>query len=158
MSTLVTFFSAEGTTKAVAEEFAKKIGADCFEIVPTELYTKADINYLNPLSRCNKEQIGKKDVPVKGKVEDFDKYDVIYIGFPIWYAAAPRVIYTFCKDYNWEGKKVYAFATSGGSGMGNSAKELHPSVSDSAVIKDGKRFSANASVSELKEWVNSFGI
>ena len=59
MSTLVTFFSAEGTTKAVAEEFAKKIGADCFEIVPTELYTKADINYLNPLSRCNKEQIGK---------------------------------------------------------------------------------------------------
>ena len=105
MSTLVTFFSAEGTTKAVAEEFAKKIGADCFEIVPTELYTKADINYLNPLSRCNKEQVGKKDVPVKGKVEDFDKYDVIYIGFPIWYAAAPRVVYTFCKDYNWGARR-----------------------------------------------------
>ena len=69
MSALVTFFSAEGTTKAVAEEFARKIGADCFEIIPKELYTKADINYLNPLSRCNKEQIGKKDVPVSGKVE-----------------------------------------------------------------------------------------
>ena len=134
MSTLVTFFSAEGTTKAVAEEFAKKIGADCFEIVPTELYTKADINYLNPLSRCNKEQVGKKDVPVKGKVEDFDKYDVIYIGFPIWYAAAPRVIYTFCKDYNWEGKKVYAFATSGGSGIGKTAEKLGEYIKGAAVL------------------------
>ena len=134
MSTLVTFFSAEGTTKAVAEEFAKKIGADCFEIVPTELYTKADINYLNPLSRCNKEQVGKKDVPVKGKVEDFDKYDVIYIGFPIWYAAAPRVIYTFCKDYNWEGKKVYAFATSGGSGIGKTAEKLGEYIKGAAIL------------------------
>ena len=134
MSALVTFYSAEGTTKAVAEEFAKKIGADCFEIVPTELYTKADINYLNPLSRCNKEQIGKKDVPVKGKVEDFDKYDVIYIGFPIWYAAAPRVIYTFCKDYNWEGKKVYAFATSGGSGIGKTAEKLGEYIKGAAVL------------------------
>ena len=134
MSTLVTFFSAEGTTKAVAEEFAKKIGADCFEIVPAELYTKADINYLNPLSRCNKEQVGKKDVPVKGKVEDFDKYDVIYIGFPIWYAAAPRVIYTFCKDYNWEGKKVYAFATSGGSGIGKTAEKLGEYIKGAAVL------------------------
>ncbi len=134
MSTLVTYFSAEGTTKAVAEEFAKKIGADCFEIVPTELYTKADINYLNPLSRCNKEQVGKKDVPVKGKVEDFDKYDVIYIGFPIWYAAAPRVVYTFCKDYNWESKKVYAFATSGGSGIGKTAEKLGEYIKGAEVL------------------------
>jgi flavodoxin len=134
MSTLVTFFSAEGTTKAVAVEFAKKIGADCFEIVPEEVYTKADINYLNPLSRCNKEQMGKKDVPVVGKVEDFDKYDVIYIGFPIWYAAAPRVIYTFCKDYNWEGKKVYAFATSGGSGIGKTAEKLREYIKGAAVL------------------------
>lgn len=134
MSALVTFFSAEGTTKAVAEEFAKKIKADCFEIIPEEPYTKADINYLNPLSRCNKEQIGKKDVPVVGKVEDFDKYDVIYIGFPIWYAAAPRVVYTFCKDYNWEGKKVYAFATSGGSGIGKTAEKLGEYIKGAAVL------------------------
>ena len=134
MSTLVTFFSAEGTTKKVAEEFAKNIGADVFEIVPKEPYTKADINYMNPLSRCNKEQVGKKDVPVKGKVEDFDKYDVIYIGFPIWYAAAPRVVYTFCKDYNWEGKKVYAFATSGGSGIGKTAEKLGEYIKGAAVL------------------------
>jgi len=80
MSTLVTFFSAEGTTKKVAEEFAKNIRADIFEIVPKEPYTKADINYLNPLSRCNKEQIGKKDVPVEGQVQDFGKYDTVYVG------------------------------------------------------------------------------
>ncbi len=135
MSTLVTFFSAEGTTKKVAEEFAKKINADIFEIVPEEPYTKADINYLNPLSRCNKEQIGKKDVPVKGQVQDFDKYDTVYVGFPIWYAAAPRVVYTFCKGYNWEGKKVYAFATSGGSGIGKTAEKLKEYVTGAAAVE-----------------------
>lgn len=135
MSTLVTFFSAEGTTKKVAEEFAQKINADIFEIVPEKLYTKADINYMNPLSRCNKEQIGKKDVPVKGKVQDFDKYDTVYVGFPIWYAAAPRVVYTFCKGYNWEGKKVYAFATSGGSGIGKTAERLEEYVKGAASVE-----------------------
>lgn len=135
MSTLVTYFSVGGTTKKVAEEFASKIGADTFEIVPKELYTKADINYLNPLSRCNKEQIGSKDVPVEGKVSDFDKYDTVYIGFPIWYAAAPRVVYTFCKDYNFEGKKVYAFATSGGSGIGKTAEKLSEYVKGAASVE-----------------------
>ena len=148
MSTLVTFFSAEGTTKKVAEEFAKNIGADVFEIVPKEPYTKADINYLNPLSRCNKEQIGKKDVPVEGKVSDFDKYDTVYIGFPIWYAAAPRVIYTFCKDYNWTGKKVYAFATSGGSGIGKTAEKLEEYV-NGAVSIDAKLI---YNASEIENW------
>ena len=89
MNTLVAFFSAGGTTKKAAEEFAKNIRADVFEIVPKEPYTKADINYLNPLSRCNREQIRKKDVPVEGQVQDFGKYDTVYVGFPIWYAAAP---------------------------------------------------------------------
>ena len=148
MSTLVTYFSAEGTTKTVAEEFAKKIGADIFEIVPKEPYTKADINYLNPLSRCNKEQIGKKDVPVEGKVTDFDKYDTIYIGFPIWYAAAPRVIYTFCKDYDFRGKKVYAFATSGGSGIGKTAEKLEEYIKGAASI-DAKLVH---NASEIENW------
>lgn len=148
MSTLVTFFSAEGTTKKVAEEFAASIGADIFEIVPKEPYTKADINYLNPLSRCNKEQIGKKDVPIEGKVSEFDKYDTVYIGFPIWYAAAPRVIYTFCKDYNWEGKKVFAFATSGGSGIGKTAEKLEEYITGAASI-DAKLVH---NASEVENW------
>ena len=115
MSTLVAYFSAEGTTKKVAEEFAERIGAEIFEIVPREPYTKADINWKNPLSRCNKEQIGSKDVPVVGEV-DLGKYDTVYLGFPIWYGQAPRVVYTFCKCYDWNGINIHAFATSGGSG------------------------------------------
>jgi flavodoxin len=148
MSTLVTFFSAEGTTRKVAEEFAKNIGADVFEIVPKEPYTKADINYLNPLSRCNKEQIGKKDVPVEGQVQEFGKYDTVYVGFPIWYAAAPRVVYSFCKGYNWEGKKVYAFATSGGSGIGKTAEKLKEYVKGAASVDAKLVHSAN----EIENW------
>ena len=128
MSVLVTYFSAEGTTKRLAEEFAINIGADVYEIVPVQPYTKADIKWTNPLSRCNKEKMGRKDVPVQGRVENFDKYDVVYVGFPIWYGCAPNVVNTFCKGYDWSGKKVYAFATSGGSGIGKSADKLRPYV------------------------------
>ena len=148
MNTLVTYFSVGGTTKKIAEEFAAQIGADVFEIVPTEPYTKADINYMNPLSRCNKEQIGKKDVPVNKTVADFDQYDTVYIGFPIWYAQAPRVVYTFCKEYNWNGKKVCAFATSGGSGIGKTVEKLAPYVEGAASV-DAKLVH---NVDEIKNW------
>ncbi len=134
MSTLVTYFSAEGNTARIAKEFAASISADIFEIVPKEPYTAADINWKNPLSRCNKEQFGSKEVPVEGTIAEFDKYDTIYIGFPIWYGAAPRVIYTFCKDYDFKGKKVYAFATSGGSGIGKTAEKLAPYVEGAASL------------------------
>ena len=134
MATLITYFSAEGTTAKVAKEFAERIGADCIEIIPQEPYTKSDINYLNPLSRCNKEQIGGKDVPVSTKIEDFEKYDTVYIGFPIWYGQAPRVIHTFAKGYDWTGKTVHAFATSGGSGIGKTAEKLTPSLRGVSVL------------------------
>ena len=134
MSTLVAFFSAEGNTKKVAEEFAKKIEADLFEIIPEKPYTKAEINWMNPLSRCNREMLGKKDVPVQGKVEDFGKYDTVYLGFPIWYGCAPNVINTFCKGYDWTGKTVHAFATSGGGGIGKTAEKLQPYLSGAASL------------------------
>ena len=134
MATLIAYFSAEGTTAKVAKEFAVKTGADVFEIVPVNPYTKSDINYLNPLSRCNKEQIGGRDVPVAGRIEDFEKYDTVYIGFPIWYGQAPRVIHTFAKDYDWSGKTVHAFATSGGSGIGKTAEKLSPSLKGAASL------------------------
>ncbi|MCR5688051.1 MAG: flavodoxin [Lachnospiraceae bacterium] len=140
MSTLVCYFSAEGTTAKVASDLAKKIDADLFEIVPEKPYTKADINYINPLARCNREQIGGKDVPVAGKVENFDIYDTVYLGFPIWYGQAPRVIHTFAQGYDWTGKTVHAFATSGGSGIGKTAEKLSPSVKgasvDAKLVKD----------------------
>ena len=133
-NTLVTFFSAEGTTAKVAKEFAERIGADLFEIVPWEPYTAADIKWTNPLARCNKEQIAKKDVPVTGTIKNFDEYDTVYIGFPIWYGQAPRVVYTFCKGYDWKDKVVHAFATSGGSGIGKTAEKLQEYVSGAASV------------------------
>ena len=133
MSTLVAYFSAEGTTKKVAEDFAKETGADLFEIVPEQPYTAADLKWTNPLARCNREKFGKKDVPVSSKA-DLSAYDTVFLGFPIWYGCAPNVINTFCKDYKWDGIKVYAFATSGGSGIGKTAEKLRPYVNGAAAI------------------------
>ena len=126
MKALVVYFSVGGRTRKVAAALAKRVDAAVFEIKPVEPYTDADIKWMNPVARCNKEKIGKKDVPVQGTVEDFDSYDTVFIGFPIWYYGAPNVINTFCKGYNWTGKKVYAFATSGGSGIGKTAEKLAP--------------------------------
>lgn len=134
MKAIITYFSAQGTTKAIAEAVAKECGIDSFEIVPEVPYTEADIKYTNPLSRCNKEKFGKKDVPVAGKIENFDEYDTILIGFPIWYAAAPNVVNTFCKGYDFTGKKVIAFATSGGSGIGKTAEKLSEYVSGASEV------------------------
>ena len=134
MKVLVTFFSAEGNTAKVGRELAEKIGADVFEIVPEVPYTKADIRWVNPLARCNKEKFGKKDVPVTGSVADFASYDTVYIGFPIWYGCAPNVVNTFCKGYDWSGKKVVVFATSGGSGIGKTAEKLQPYVNGAEIV------------------------
>lgn len=135
MKTLVTYFSAEaGRTRKVAKDLALKLGADLFEIVPEQPYTEADLRYMNPLARCNREKFGKKEVPVSGMVEHFLDYDTVYIGFPIWYGAAPNVVNSFCKAYDWTGKIVHAFATSGGSGIGKTAEKLIPYVRGAAEV------------------------
>ncbi len=134
MKTLVTYFSAQQTTAKVAKEFAQKIEADLFEIVPCEPYTKSDINYINPISRCNREQIGGKDVPVATAIDNFDEYDTVYVGFPIWYGQAPRVVHTFAKAYDWTGKTVHLFATSAASGIGKTAEKLSPSLKGAASV------------------------
>lgn len=135
MNSIVLYFSAEsGRTAAIAKEFAQKISADLFEIMPEKPYTKADLNYMNPLARCNIEHIAKKDVPVQGKLEDFEKYDTVYIGFPIWYGCAPNVVNTFCSAYDWSGKSVHIFATSGGSGIGKTAERLAPYIKGADAV------------------------
>ena len=135
MSTLVAYFSAEaGTTAKVAKDLAKKIGADLFEIKPETPYSKADLRYMNPLARCNREKFGNKDVPVAGRIENLSQYDTVYIGFPIWYGAAPNVVNTFCKGYDWKGITIHAFATSGGSGIGKTAEKLEPYVKGAVSI------------------------
>ena len=146
MKTLVTYFSAEsGRTAGVAKDLADRKGADLFEIIPEKIYTKADLNWMNPLARCNREHAMKKDVPVAKEVEDFNQYDTVYIGFPIWYGCAPNVVNTFCKAYNWTGKKVYIFATSGGSGIGKTAEKLSPYI-EGAEIMNAKLVSSGAEV------------
>ena len=135
MKTLVAYFSAKGTTAALAKTLAEKTGADLFEIRPVTPYTTADIQWTNPLARCNREKIGRKDVPVADAVADWAAYDTVYLGFPIWYYGAPNVVQTFCKAYDWQGKRVILFATSGGSDMGRTAEKLQPFVKNGQIIK-----------------------
>lgn len=126
MKTLVAWFSAEGTTEKLAKALAESVHADLFEIRPAVPYTAADLKWTNPLARCNREKIGKKDVPVQGTVPDWEQYDAVCLGFPIWYYGAPNVINTFCKGYDWAGKRLVLFATSGGSDIGKTAEKLQP--------------------------------
>lgn len=136
MKKLVVYFSAEkGNTAKLAERMAKVSGADLFEIKPSVPYTVQDLNYLNPLSRVNKEKIGKKDVGISAFPVQFDEYDEVYIGFPIWYACAPNVVNSFCGALDFAGKKVYVFATSGGSGIGKTAEKLAPYVKGADIVK-----------------------
>ena len=148
MKTLVVYFSAEGHTARLSKEFAESAGADVYEIVPEKPYTAEDINWRNPLSRCNKEKFGKKDVPVAGGIENFGDYDTFYIGFPIWYGCAPNVVNTFCKGYDWTGKTVKIFATSGGSGIGKTQEKLQPYLKG-ADVKGAKLV---RSAADLAAW------
>ena len=149
---LVAYFSASGVTAKLAKKLAEAIDADLFEIKPVEPYSEADQNWKNPLARCNKEKIGKKDVPVSGIVENMDEYDTVYLGFPIWYWAAPNVVNTFVKQYESSHKKVDLFATSGGSDMGKTAEKLQPYLGSEAEIVDAKVMNENPSLEALKAW------
>ncbi len=151
MKTLITYFSAEGTTAKVAKDLAAAIGADLFEIKPEKPYSPADIKWTNPLARCNREKFGNKDVPVIGGVEYFADYDTVLIGFSIWYGAAPNVVNTFCKGYDWSGKRVLAFATSGGSGIGKTAERLRSYVKGAESV-DAKLVHSAA---EVRSWIEA---
>ena len=135
MKTIVIYFSAErGTTAKVAKDAAEALGAALFEIRPEKPYTAADLNWKNPLARCNREKFGNRDVPVTGRIENFDDYDTVLIGFPIWYGGAPNAVNTFCKGYSWYGKRVAAFATSGGSPIGKTAERLRPFLAGGELL------------------------
>ena len=150
---LVAYFSASGTTAEVAQKLAEAASADIFEIKPQVKYTAADLKWTNPLARCNKEKFGKKDVPIAEKIENMEDYDLVFIGFPIWYFAAPGIIETFVKSYDLSGKRVALFATSGSSDIGKSAEKLKPYLSEGARIVAAKRFPASVDGEPLKEWL-----
>lgn len=156
---LVAYFSASGVTKGVAEKLATVVNGDLYEITPEKPYTDEDLDWNDKNSRSSVEMSNHSSRPaITGRVNDIDKYDVIYIGFPIWWYIAPTIINTFLESYDFSGKTVIPFATSGGSGLGNTVKELKPSCSDSTKWLEGKRFSSSVSEEELQNWVNGLKI
>lgn len=156
---LVTYFSASGVTKKVAEKLAEAAGADLFEIKPEVAYTEADLNWMDKKSRSSIEMNDKSFRPaIAEKYNNMADYDVVYIGFPIWWYVAPTIINTFLESYDFSGKTIVLFATSGGSGFGNTVSELKGSVSDTTVIKEGKVFNSGVSKDQLSSWVNDLGL
>ncbi len=153
MKTLVAYFSASGYTASLAKRVAQAADADLFEIKPLQPYTDADLKWTNPLARCNKEKIGKKDVPVAGRIENFDQYDMIYIGFPVWYYAEPNIIDTFVKGYDFSSKKVALFATSGGSDISKAPGKLQPLMKGEIV--GARLFRPDESFPVIKTWTSS---
>ena len=151
---LVAYFSASGTTKKVAEMIADSAKADLFEITPEVPYTSADLNWMDKKSRSSVEMSDKKYRPAIMKKEmDMSSYDEILLGFPIWWYVAPTIVNTFLEAYDFSGKKIVLFATSGGSGFGNTVKELQPSAPD-AVITEGSLLNRGTK-QEISEWVKS---
>ncbi|MCL2072465.1 MAG: flavodoxin [Marinilabiliaceae bacterium] len=154
--TLVAYFSATGNTAKLAKTLASVVGGDLYEIQPTQPYTSADLDWRDKKSRSSVEMNNKSYRPaIANKVDNMEQYDTIYIGFPIWWYVAPTIINTFLEQYNLEGKTIIPFATSGSSEIGNTNDELKNSCKG-AILKNGKRFDANASAQELLKWVESF--
>lgn len=149
---LVAYFSATGTTAGVAERLATVIGADLFEIRPQQPYSDADLDWRDKQSRSSVEMADFNSRPeIASKVENMEKYAVVFVGFPIWWYREPSIIDTFMEAYDFNGKTVIPFATSGGSPMGNSGVNMQK-LAHGAKVDSGKRFSAGVSAEELKEW------
>lgn len=155
MKKLVAYFSASGTTKKVAQNLAKVAAADLFEIEPKIAYTNADLNWMDKKSRSSLEMADKSSRPeIVNKNLDTSQYDVIFLGFPIWWYVAPTIINTFLESFDLAGKTIILFATSGGSGFGQTVKFLQPSA-PKATIKEGKLLNGNPSEAALKSWLES---
>lgn len=156
--TLVAYFSASGVTAKVAENLAETIGADIFCIEPEIPYTKSDLDWTNKKSRSSIEMNDPTSRPsIKDKRDNMGDYDTVFVGFPIWWYVAPTIINTFLESYDFTGKTIVPFATSGGSGMGKTNEKLLPSCPGAKLI-EGKVLSGKASKAELSDWVDSLQI
>lgn len=157
--TLVTYFSATGTTAKAAEILSDAIGADLYEIRAKVPYTKADLNWMDKKSRSSIEMNDKSFRP---EIEDSDanikQYDTIFVGFPIWWYVAPTIINTFLESYDFSGKKIIIFATSGGSGFGNTLEELQVSVSETAEVIQGELMNGKQSFDKVNAWVKKLNL
>ena len=151
---LVAYFSASGTTRKIAEIIAQVAEADLYEIMPKQPYSKADLNWMDKKSRSSVEMSDEKFRPeISNPDAQVEKYDEIILGFPIWWYIAPTIINTFLEKYDFSGKKIVLFATSGGSGFGNTVSELKPSAPDAEIV-EGKVLN-KATKQEIAEWIKS---
>ena len=153
---LTAYFSAGGVTRGVAEKLACAINSDLFEIVPKQRYTNADLDWSDTRSRSTLEMKNRDCRPeIASRVENMGQYDVVFVGFPIWWYREPSIIDTFITSYNFSGKTVVPFATSGGSDLGEAPKNIQ-NLSGDAKVMGGKRFSAAVAPQELKTWAEAY--
>lgn len=159
MKKLVAYFSASGVTQRVATRLAEALGAQLHEIQPQVKYTREDLNWQNASSRSSVEMKDPNSRPaICDDVLDMSQYDVVYVGFPIWWYVAPTIINTFLEKHNFSGKTIVLFATSGGSGFGNTVSRLKPSVDATTRIVEGKVLSPSSTVADLKAWADKLGL
>lgn len=153
---LVAYFSASGVTAKVAELVADAAGADVYQIQPEVAYTQADLNWMDKNSRSSIEMNNKAIRPaIMNTDAKIENYDVVFIGFPIWWYVAPTIINTFLEKYDFSGKKIILFATSGGSGFGKTVDELKVSVKDDVQIIEGKLLNGKPTLESVGKWVES---
>ena len=158
LKVLVAYFSATGTTEGVAEHIATRLNAELYEIVPEQPYTSADLDWNDNDSRSTIEMNDPNARPaISGSVENMEQYDVVFIGYPIWWYDAPRIVSTFMESYDFSGKTIVPFCTSGGSGIGSSASNLEKLTSNAEWL-EGQRLNGSDSQEEVMEWVNSLGL
>ena len=155
---LVAYFSASGVTKNAAEKLAKAANADLFEIKPVRPYTDADLNWMDKKSRSTIEMNDLSSRPeIAKKCENMGSYDVVFVGFPIWWYVEPRIIDTFLESYDFSGKRVIPFATSGGSGLGKTAENFKKILGANVTVNDGKMLT-RASETVVSDWIKSLGL
>ena len=156
---LVAYFSASGVTAKVADMLADAVGADIYEIRPEVPYTKADLNWMDKKSRSTIEMNDRTSRPaIADKNAKVEQYDTIFLGFPIWWYRAPSIINTFLESYNFSGKKIILFATSGGSKFGKTVEELKVSVPATCEIIEGKLLNGKQSIPVIRNWTEALDI
>lgn len=154
--TLVAYFSASGTTARAAKELAQAAGADLYEIKPAVPYTKDDLNWMDKQSRSSVEMADKSSRPaIADRDAKISQYDTIFLGFPIWWYVAPTIVNSFLESYDFSGKRIILFATSGGSGFGKTVAGLKSSVAADAAVVEGKLLNGSNSVDSLLKWVET---
>ena len=156
---LVAYFSASGVTARVANELAQADNADLFEIRPEVPYTAADLDWRNKQSRSTIEMADPDCRPaIAGCVKNMDEYDIVFVGFPIWWGREPSVVDTFLDRYDFTGKKIIPFCTSGGSGIGKTAQRISSIVGENVRVEEGKRLAGTVSEEDLKIWSEGLGL